>query len=49
MYWSYFTSDTRWWVKEAVFREAADFYANPPSDDDEDGEDDENEEGEDQD
>ncbi len=39
MYWSYYCSDTRWWVKESVFRVAADYFANPPDDDDEEEDD----------
>lgn len=35
MCWSYYSSDTRWWVEESVFRVAADHFANPPDDDDE--------------
>ncbi|MDQ3823650.1 MAG: hypothetical protein M3321_10485 [Actinomycetota bacterium] len=28
--WSYYCSDHRWWVKEAVFKEAHDYFAYPP-------------------
>jgi hypothetical protein len=44
-YFSYYTSDSRWWMKRAIFGEAGDFYKYPPDeagkDDDRDGDGDE--------